>query len=126
MTTFERLRAWAKNIKRDAYAVYFAARDRRTPWYAKALAFIVAAYALSPIDLIPDFIPVIGYLDDIILVPLGILLVVRMIPPDVIAEHRQTAAAMDDRPTSRGAAIAIIVLWICVAAFTLWFFLSSY
>jgi len=125
MTTFERLRAWAKNIKRDVYAVYFAARDRRTPWYAKALAFIVAAYALSPIDLIPDFIPVIGYLDDIILVPLGVLLVVRMIPSDVMAEHRQTAAAMDDRPTSRGAAIAIITLWIGAAGFTLWFFLSS-
>ncbi|RCW83111.1 YkvA family protein [Phyllobacterium bourgognense] len=124
-TTFERLRAWAKNIKRDIYAVYFAARDKRTPWYAKALAFIVAAYALSPIDLIPDFIPIIGYLDDIILVPLGILLVVRMIPPDLIAEHRQTAAAMADRPTSRGAAIAIVILWICVAAFTLWLFLSS-
>ena len=125
MTTFERLRAWAKNIKRDVFAVYFAARDRRTPWYAKALAFIVAAYALSPIDLIPDFIPVIGYLDDIILVPLGILLVVRMIPPDAMAEHRQIAAAMDDRPTSRGVAIAIITLWIGAAGFTLWFFLSS-
>lgn len=122
---FERLRGWSKNIKRDVYALYFAARDTRTPWYAKALAFVVAAYALSPIDLIPDFIPVIGYLDDIILVPLGILLVVQMIPPDVMAEYRQTAAAMDGRPTSRGAAIAIICIWICAAALTLWLFLPS-
>jgi uncharacterized membrane protein YkvA (DUF1232 family) len=121
----ERLRGWAKSIKRDVYALYFAARDRRTPWYAKALAVIVAAYALSPIDLIPDFIPVIGYLDDIILVPLGILLVVRMIPPDVMADHRQTAAAIDGRLTSPGAAIVIVILWICAAAFTLRFIMSS-
>ncbi len=122
---FERLRGWARSVKRDVYAVYFAARDRRTPWYARALAFVVAAYALSPIDLIPDFIPVIGYLDDIVLVPLGILLVVRMIPPEVMAEHRQRAAAMDGRPTSLGAAIAIIFLWICAAALTMWYFLWS-
>ncbi|CAN7325059.1 YkvA family protein [Phyllobacterium sp. LjRoot231] len=121
---FEQLRRWAKSIKRDVHALYFAARDRRTPWYAKALAFVVAAYALSPIDLIPDFIPVIGYLDDIILVPLGILLVVRMIPPEIMAEYRHTAAAMDGRPTSLGAAIAIVIVWICAAAFTLWLFLS--
>ncbi|UXN60908.1 YkvA family protein [Phyllobacterium zundukense] len=122
---FERLRGWAKHVKRDVYAVYFAARDRRTPWYAKALAFTIAAYALSPIDLIPDFIPVLGYLDEIILLPLGIMLVVRMIPPEVMAEHREKATAMEDRPTSRGAAIAIVVIWVSALAFTVWYFWPS-
>ncbi|RUU78974.1 DUF1232 domain-containing protein, partial [Mesorhizobium sp. M7A.F.Ca.CA.002.05.1.1] len=83
------LNEWARTIKRDVHALYLAARDPRTPWYAKALAVCVASYALSPIDLIPDFIPVIGYLDDVILVPLGVLAVVRMIPPEVMAEHRK-------------------------------------
>src|SRR5215471_19208344 len=77
-----RLRGWAALIKRDVHALYLAARDPRVPWYAKALAAVVAGYALSPIDLIPDFIPVLGYLDDVILVPLGIVLVVRLIPPE--------------------------------------------
>lgn len=86
-----KLKDWARAIKRDAHAVYLAARDRRTPWYAKALAFCVAGYALSPIDLIPDFIPVLGYLDDVILLPLGIWAVVRLIPPDLMAEHRAVA-----------------------------------
>ena len=76
-----RLAAWARSIKRDVHAVYLASRDPRTPWYAKALAIGVAAYALSPIDLIPDFIPVLGQLDELIILPLGIWLVVRLIPP---------------------------------------------
>ena len=84
---------WARAIRRDAHALYLAARDPRVPWYAKAVAIAVAAYALSPIDLIPDFIPVLGYLDDLIIVPLGIALVVRMIPPPIMAEHRATADA---------------------------------
>ena len=109
-----RLRRWARNIKRDVHALYLSARDPRVPWYAKAVALAVAAYALSPIDLIPDFIPVLGYLDDIILVPLGILLAVRLIPPAVLAEHRATA--IDARlPGSRGAAIVIIAIWIGLA-----------
>ena len=73
---FQRLRGWARSIKRDVHALYLAARDPRVPWYTKALAIVVAGYALSPIDLIPDFIPVIGYLDDLLLVPVGIALVV--------------------------------------------------
>jgi uncharacterized membrane protein YkvA (DUF1232 family) len=106
-----RLRTWARSIKRDVHALYLSARDPRVPWYAKAMAIAVAGYALSPIDLIPDFVPVIGYLDDLIIVPLGILLAVRLIPPDVLAEHRATA---DDAtlPRSRGAAIVIIAIWI--------------
>jgi uncharacterized membrane protein YkvA (DUF1232 family) len=123
-TRFDQLRRWAKGIKRDVHALYFAARDPRTPWFAKMLALIVAAYAVSPIDLIPDFIPIIGYLDDVILVPMGILLVVRMIPPDVMAEHRQAAEAASDRPTSQGAAIAIVVIWIGSVAAVSWFLLT--
>lgn len=95
-------------VKRDVVAIYFAARDPRVPWYAKALAVIVAGYALSPIDLIPDCIPVLGYLDDVILVPAGILLVRRMIAPELLAEHRATADRAIDRPTSRTAAAVIM------------------
>ena len=106
------IKTWAKALKRDAHALYLAARDPRVPWFAKGLAIAVAAYALSPIDLIPDFIPVIGYLDDLIIVPLGIALVVRMIPPDVMAEHRALADAAQDRPVSRTAAASIVAIWV--------------
>jgi uncharacterized membrane protein YkvA (DUF1232 family) len=82
------------------HAIYLAARDPRVPWYAKALAFCVAGYAISALDLIPDFVPVLGYLDDVIVVPLGILAVVKLIPPEVMAEHRALAAAVQDRPTT--------------------------
>jgi uncharacterized membrane protein YkvA (DUF1232 family) len=110
-----RLRDWAREMKRDVHALYLAARDPRVPWYAKAVALGVAAYALSPIDLIPDFIPVIGYLDDVILVPLGIVLAVRLIPADILAEHRATATAAGKRPTSRSAAVVIAAIWIGLA-----------
>jgi uncharacterized membrane protein YkvA (DUF1232 family) len=110
-----RLRDWAREMKRDVTALYLAARDPRVPWYAKALALAVAAYALSPIDLIPDFIPVIGYLDDVVIVPLGILLAVRLIPPEVLAEHRATAAALGARPVSRTAALVVVAIWMGLA-----------
>jgi uncharacterized membrane protein YkvA (DUF1232 family) len=115
-----RLRDWARRIKRDVHALYLAGRDPRVPWYAKALAAAVAGYALSPIDLIPDFIPVVGYLDDVILVPLGIMLVIRLIPPDVMAEHRDAAAAALERPVSRVAAIAVVSAWIAAVALCAW------
>lgn len=108
----EKLKDWARALKRDVHAIYLASRDPRVPWYAKALAVAVAGYALSPIDLIPDFIPVLGYLDDIILVPLGIVLVLKLIPPSIMAEHRASALAMQDRPVSRTAAFAIVCVWI--------------
>ena len=92
----ERLRVWARGITRDVHALYLAARDPRVPWYAKAAAIAVAAYALSPIDLIPDFIPVLGYLDDLIIVPLGILLAVRLVPEDLMAEFRASASGPSD------------------------------
>src|SRR5215217_8034032 len=104
-----RLRDWAHRAKRDVIALYLAARDPRVPWYAKAVAACVAAYAFSPIDLIPDFIPVLGYLDDLILVPLGIALAIRLIPSALFEEHREHAAArIAGRPVSRIGAFVII------------------
>lgn len=107
---------WARMIKRDVHAVWLAARDPRTPWFAKALALVVAAYAVSPIDLIPDFVPVIGYLDDLVIVPLGILMVVRLIPPEVMEEHREAASKATERPVSSLAAGVVITIWIACAA----------
>ncbi|MBZ9800072.1 YkvA family protein [Mesorhizobium sp. ES1-4] len=114
------LREWARAIKRDVHALYLAARDPRTPWYARALAMCVAGYALSPIDLIPDFIPLVGYLDDAILVPLGILAVVKMIPPEVMAEHRGAVALAVDRPVSCSAAVVIACIWAVSVALAGW------
>src|SRR5690348_3374885 len=96
----QRARHWARLVKRDVHAIYRAARDPRVPWYARALAICVAGYALSPIDLIPDFVPILGYMDDVIIVPLGILIVVKLIPPEIMAEHRALPAAAQDRPVS--------------------------
>ncbi|QOZ32940.1 YkvA family protein [Bradyrhizobium sp. CCBAU 53421] len=114
------IKSWARNLKRDSVALYLAARDPRVPWYAKALAIAIAAYALSPIDLIPDFIPVIGYLDDLILLPLGIWLAISLVPDEVMAECRANAGAVLQRPTSRAGMIAIIVLWIAGALALAW------
>jgi len=111
---------WARTVKRDAHALYLAARDPRVPWYAKGLAVAIAAYAASPIDLIPDFIPVVGYLDDLIIVPLGIALVIKLIPAEIMAEHRALASAAQDRPVSWTAATIFVVLWIAVVAFCAW------
>jgi uncharacterized membrane protein YkvA (DUF1232 family) len=112
---------WAGTIKRDAHALYLASRDPRVPWYAKAVAIAVATYAASPIDLIPDFIPVIGYLDDLIIVPLGIALVIKLIPPEIMAEHRALATAAQDRPVSKTAAGIIIAIWLAAICLTAWF-----
>ena len=116
----QRIRQWARLAGRDVYAVYRAARDPRVPWYAKVLAFCVAGYALSPIDLIPDFVPVLGYLDDLIIVPLGILIVVKLIPPEIIAEHRALAAESQGRPVSHTAAIVIVVVWAASIVVAAW------
>jgi uncharacterized membrane protein YkvA (DUF1232 family) len=110
-----RARQWARTVKADVHAIWLAARDSRTPWYAKVLAVVVAAYALSPIDLIPDFIPVLGYLDDVVLVPLGVLLVIRLIPGEVMEEHRAAARCAERRPISRAAAVVIILIWTLAA-----------
>ena len=111
----ERLKSWARAVRRDTVALWLALRDPRVPWAAKALGRLVVGYALSPIDLIPDFIPVVGYLDDLILLPLGILLVIRLIPPPVMEDlRRQAAARIDAPPKSRAAAAAVITVW-CAA-----------
>lgn len=110
------LRAWAKQLKQHTLLVYFAARDPRTPWAVRLLALLVAAYALSPIDLIPDFIPVIGYLDDLLIVPLGLALVVRLTPAEVIEAAREKAAHTAAQPVSYSAAVVIVVVWLLLAA----------
>jgi uncharacterized membrane protein YkvA (DUF1232 family) len=115
------LRQWARRLKRDVLTLYLAARDPRVPWYAKVVAACVAAYALSPIDLIPDVVPVLGYLDDLLLVPLGIALAIRLIPPALLEEHRRSAAELASRPTSRIGAAVIVAIWaLCGAATLLW------
>ena len=113
-----RLQRRARTIRRDTYALYLACRDPRVPWYAKLLAGAVLAYALSPIDLIPDFIPVIGYLDDLIIVPAGLVLVRRMIPAAVLAEHREAAALKFDAhaPRSIAGAAVVLVIWLLLLA----------
>jgi uncharacterized membrane protein YkvA (DUF1232 family) len=111
---------WARTLKRDARAIYLAARDPRTPWYAKALALAIAAYAFSPIDLIPDFVPVLGFLDELVILPLGILAVVRLIPPEVMAENRAAAALCAEKPVSRAAAVSITLVWAASIALVGW------
>ena len=110
---------WAKRMMRDALALWIAARDRRTPWVATLLAALVAAYAFSPIDLIPDVIPVLGLLDDLLLVPLGIALAVRLVPPVLMREFRDAADGRD-RPRSRTAAIVVIAMWVVVVIWGGW------
>jgi uncharacterized membrane protein YkvA (DUF1232 family) len=123
----DRIKIWARALKRDAYAIYLAARDPNMPWYVKVLAAVVAAYAFSPIDLIPDFIPILGYLDDLILVPLGIWLVVSLIPEQAMAEYRARAGEVMQRPhDGKITAIAIIAIWITGAALLCWFALSRW
>ena len=120
----EKLKAHARQLKREVFAIYLAARDPRTPWYAKALIFFVVAHTFSPIDLIPDFIPILGYLDDLIITPGGIWLAVRLIPPEVLDEARAKAAIHDiDKSIGKMGAVLIILVWIIAAIGTIYFFL---
>lgn len=115
-----RVKNWARALRRDAHAIRLASRDPRVPWTVKLLAIAVAGYALSPIDLIPDFIPVLGVLDDLIIVPLGIWLVIALIPEDVMREYRAMASAAAPRPVNKAAAVIIVALWISGAALLGW------
>ena len=115
---FNSLKAQARQLKQHTLTVYFAARDPRTPILVRVLAVLIAAYALSPIDLIPDFIPVIGYLDDLILIPLGLALVVRLTPPEVMELARHQAQQTSTKPVSYSAAAFFILAWLIV----MWFF----
>ena len=116
-----RLKLWARRLKRETHALALACRDPRVPWYTRLLAICVVAYAFSPIDLIPDPIPVLGYLDDLILVPLGIALAVRLIPPAVLAEcrARAEAATSGERSVNWVAAGVIVTIWLILAALAL-------
>ncbi|HZH43982.1 MAG TPA: DUF1232 domain-containing protein [Lysobacter sp.] len=114
-----RMRGWRERLRalrEDAITVYVAARDPRLPWAVRLFALAVAAYAFSPIDLIPDFVPVLGLLDDLVLVPLGIALVIRLTPPAVLADARQRARALATRPRSLAGAIAVAAVWLLAAA----------
>ena len=108
----------ARQLKAQTYALYLAYRDPRTPWYARVIAAVVVGYAFSPIDLIPDFIPILGYLDDLVLVPLGIALALRMIPSEVMEESRAKAqeAMAGGKPVNRTAAVVIVIIWLLLAA----------
>jgi uncharacterized membrane protein YkvA (DUF1232 family) len=114
----ERWKRWARQLKLETYAIYLAYRDPRTPWYAKLVAACVVGYAFSPVDLIPDPIPILGYLDDLILVPLGVSIALKMIPRPVLAECREKArvAMRQDQPTNWAAAAVIIAIWLLLAA----------
>jgi uncharacterized membrane protein YkvA (DUF1232 family) len=113
-----RLKAWASLIKRDIMALYLASRDPRVPWYAKAMAMATAAYAFSPIDLIPDFIPVLGYVDELFVLPLFIWISVRLVPPDVMVDLRGEAdrRLSENRPRSIAGAVFIGLIWLSIAA----------
>jgi len=120
------LKVWAKRIKRDGVTLWFAGKNPRTPWYAKALGVFVVAYALSPIDLIPDFIPVLGYLDDVLLLPGLIWVAIKLLPADVLAECRTQAdewmASKAAKPTSKVGAVVVVLLWLaaCLGAWYWW------
>ena len=115
------LKQWAQTIKRDFVALWLAARDPRVPWYAKAVAGAVAAYALSPIDLIPDFIPVLGYLDDLLIVPLGILLAVKLVPAHLMTEFRAEAIRRE-KPVSKAGLVAVVTTWVLMTVILAWLF----
>ena len=125
MSIGTRLRDWAREIKKDVVALHIAARDPRVPWYVKLAAAAVAAYALSPIDLIPDFIPVLGYLDEVIILPVAIALVIKLIPDPLMAEFRGEAQRRAERPKSRTGALLIVAIWIAAVTLTLWAFWPS-
>jgi uncharacterized membrane protein YkvA (DUF1232 family) len=123
MAWFARLKQHARLLKADTLALYFAARHPATPWSARLLVAAIIAYALSPIDLIPDFIPILGFLDDLILIPLGIALAIRLIPDAVLAECRARASKLagTGKRVSYVAAIVVVVLWLILSSlFTMW------
>ena len=117
MRVVEDLKSWAGRLKAELYALYLAYRDPRVPLYARVFAACVVGYAFSPIDLIPDPIPLLGYLDDLVLIPLGVFVAVRMVPEPVLAECREEARRIiEEKPTNRVAAAVIVALWLALAA----------
>ena len=125
MGLFAELKQRAHHLKSETFALYLAARDPRTPWYAKLFVAGIVAYAFSPIDLIPDFVPVLGFLDDLILIPAGIALAIRLVPDSVLADCRAQAqkTVKNGKPVSRIAGVVIVVIWIALAAlYIMWMF----
>jgi uncharacterized membrane protein YkvA (DUF1232 family) len=116
----QKARIWARTLKRDIVALWIAARDPRVPLSAKIVAGSVAAYALSPVDLIPDFIPVLGYLDDLLLVPIGIMLAIRLVPDGLMTEFRQQAEQRAERPASKAGLAFILAIWLTCIIFVIW------
>jgi uncharacterized membrane protein YkvA (DUF1232 family) len=115
----KRVGAWARWLRRDVHAIYLCTQDPRMPWYAKAWALLIAAYAVSPIDLIPDFIPVLGHLDDAILIPLGVMVAVRLIPAEVLEDSRRRAEAAAAAPRDWRVGALFLLLWVIACAFVL-------
>jgi uncharacterized membrane protein YkvA (DUF1232 family) len=115
---FEQLISRARALKKEVHAVYLAAKDPRTPWFAKAFISFIVAYTVSPIDLIPDFIPILGYLDDLVIVPLGVALAILMIPPEVLDEARENVkqAQGPERNVEIAGMTLIVLLWIGILA----------
>jgi uncharacterized membrane protein YkvA (DUF1232 family) len=118
----QRLKAWAQGLKRDVMTLWFALKHPQTPWYARALAAVLTAYALSPVDLIPDFIPVLGYLDDLLIIPAGVWLLLRLVPPAVLLDSRRQAQQWlqthHDKPRSWAGLFMVLAIW-CLAAWLL-------
>ena len=120
--SIQRWKAWATRLKIEVYALYLAYRDPRTPWYAKVVAACVVGYAFSPIDLIPDFIPLVGYLDDLLLLPLGVALALRLVPREVLSESRERAGELvgQSQPVNRLAGVVILLVWAALAGLAAW------
>ncbi len=125
MKTIERLKRWARGLKAELYTLYLAYKDPRVPLHAKLFTAAVVGYAFSPIDLIPDPIPIFGYLDDLLLVPLGIAIAVRMIPSHVLAECRERSRTLADKPVNRTAAIAVVAVWATLATLAIFLIARS-
>ncbi len=123
---WSKLKLWAASVKRDTLALWFAIRDRRTPWWLRWFGFLIIAYALSPVDLIPDFLPLIGYLDELILLPAGLWLMIRHMPAEVLADSRASAddwlAAGKSKPRSTLGALIVLVIWVTIA----WWLISIF
>jgi uncharacterized membrane protein YkvA (DUF1232 family) len=126
ISMWNRLKTWAHRMKRDTLALYLARRDPRVPWLAKVVAIATAAYAFSPIDLIPDFIPVLGYLDELIILPLFIYVTIRLIPPDIMMELRAQADQhlSENRPRSLTGAVVIILIWLLISTLVIWWLIK--
>ena len=118
MSLLKELKQRARRLKAETFALYLAARHPDTPWYAKLLVAAIVAYAFSPIDLIPDFIPIVGYLDDLVLIPIGIALAIKLVPPPVLAECRARAqeVMVNGKPVSRAAGAVVVIIWLALAA----------